>query len=159
MCRHCFRFALQSVAHVLNNPICYTSYSVTFMCFYTSPMVPHPGLHVFSSACIRSVGLAAQDPNVQCWGSEAEDSGDPPRLWAPHALYPGTAFTRSIGDSGAASRRPGRRIFGCRPISHQHSAIILLSVPPSNSVQPGLDRFVNQRWPEQPTRVLVRLLL
>lgn len=61
-------------------------------------------------------GLAAQEPNVQCWGSEAEDSGDPPRLWAPHALYPGTAFTRSIGDSGAASRRPGRRIFGCRPI-------------------------------------------
>ena len=38
---------------------------------------------------------------MQCWGSEAEDSGDPPRLWAPNALYPGTAFTRSVGDSGA----------------------------------------------------------
>lgn len=40
---------------------------------------------------------------MQCWGSEAEDSGDPPRLWAPNALYPGTAFTRSVGDSGAPS--------------------------------------------------------
>lgn len=45
-----------------------------------------------------------QDPSVQCWGSEAEDSGDPPRLWASNALYPGTAFTRSVGDCGAPSR-------------------------------------------------------
>ena len=41
---------------------------------------------------------------MQCWGNEAEDSGDPPRLWAPNALYPGTAFTRSVGDSGAPFR-------------------------------------------------------
>ena len=50
---------------------------------------------------LNGVCAYTQDPGVQCWGSEAEDSGDPPRLWAPNALYPGTAFTRSVGDSGA----------------------------------------------------------
>ena len=42
-----------------------------------------------------------QDPNVECWANEEEDSGDPPRLWAPNAMLPGTAFTRSIGDGCA----------------------------------------------------------
>ncbi|KAG2485550.1 hypothetical protein HYH03_015717 [Edaphochlamys debaryana] len=42
-----------------------------------------------------------KDPNVESWGTEEEDDGDPPRLWAPNATYPGTAFTRSIGDSAA----------------------------------------------------------
>ncbi len=37
---------------------------------------------------------------MECWGTEEEDEGDPPRLWAPNATYPGTAFTRSFGDSG-----------------------------------------------------------
>ena len=41
-----------------------------------------------------------KDPEVQCWGTEEEDGGDPPRLWSPNGQYPGTAFTRSIGDSG-----------------------------------------------------------
>ncbi|EYU30730.1 hypothetical protein ABFS82_11G051800 [Erythranthe guttata] len=40
-----------------------------------------------------------KDPNVQCWGTEEEDDGDPPRLWVQNGMYPGTAFTRSIGDS------------------------------------------------------------
>ncbi|CAA0838627.1 Protein phosphatase 2C and cyclic nucleotide-binding/kinase domain-containing protein [Striga hermonthica] len=41
-----------------------------------------------------------KNPNVQCWGSEeGDDDGDPPRLWVPNGMYPGTAFTRSIGDS------------------------------------------------------------
>lgn len=40
-----------------------------------------------------------KNPNVQCWGTEEGDDGDPPRLWVPHGMYPGTAFTRSIGDS------------------------------------------------------------
>lgn len=35
------------------------------------------------------------------WGSEEEDDGDPPRLWLPNKRYPGTAFTRSIGDAVA----------------------------------------------------------
>ncbi|XP_073220513.1 protein phosphatase 2C and cyclic nucleotide-binding/kinase domain-containing protein isoform X2 [Cicer arietinum] len=41
-----------------------------------------------------------KNPDVQCWGSDEEgDDGDPPRLWVPNGMYPGTAFTRSIGDS------------------------------------------------------------
>ena len=44
-----------------------------------------------------------QDPLVQCWTTEDEDDGDPPRLWAPDAMYPGTAFTRSLGDAGTLS--------------------------------------------------------
>ena len=39
-----------------------------------------------------------KDPNVKCWGTEEDDEGDPPRLWVPNGMYPGTAFTRSIGD-------------------------------------------------------------
>ncbi|CAI9100405.1 OLC1v1037402C1 [Oldenlandia corymbosa var. corymbosa] len=42
-------------------------------------------------------GLKSAD--VQCWGTEEGDDGDPPRLWVQHGMYPGTAFTRSIGDS------------------------------------------------------------
>lgn len=40
-----------------------------------------------------------KNPDVQCWGTEEGDDGDPPRLWVPNGMYPGTAFTRSIGDS------------------------------------------------------------
>lgn len=40
-----------------------------------------------------------KNPDVQCWGTEEADDGDPPRLWVKNAMYPGTAFTRSIGDS------------------------------------------------------------
>ncbi|KAM1501100.1 hypothetical protein TB2_025888 [Malus domestica] len=42
-----------------------------------------------------------KNPDVQCWGTEEGDDGDPPRLWVPNGMYPGTAFTRSIGDSTA----------------------------------------------------------
>ncbi|XP_042461506.1 protein phosphatase 2C and cyclic nucleotide-binding/kinase domain-containing protein-like isoform X1 [Zingiber officinale] len=44
-----------------------------------------------------------KNPDVQCWGTEEGDDGDPPRLWVQNAMYPGTAFTRSIGDSVAES--------------------------------------------------------
>lgn len=44
-----------------------------------------------------------KDPSIECWGTEEEDGGDPPRLWAPNGNYPGTAFTRSIGDNGECS--------------------------------------------------------
>ncbi|XP_023004729.1 protein phosphatase 2C and cyclic nucleotide-binding/kinase domain-containing protein-like isoform X2 [Cucurbita maxima] len=40
-----------------------------------------------------------KNPDVRCWGTEEGDDGDPPRLWVPNGMYPGTAFTRSIGDS------------------------------------------------------------
>ena len=38
---------------------------------------------------------------VMDYASEEEQGGDPPRIWAPGANFPGTAFTRSLGDSGA----------------------------------------------------------
>ncbi|CAN1324500.1 Probable protein phosphatase 2C 35 [Linum perenne] len=44
-----------------------------------------------------------KDPNIQSWGDEENDGGDPPRLWVQDAMYPGTAFTRSVGD-GTAER-------------------------------------------------------
>lgn len=31
-------------------------------------------------------------------GEEIDEGGDPPRVWSPHGEYPGTAFTRSLGD-------------------------------------------------------------
>ncbi|WVZ11036.1 hypothetical protein V8G54_015566 [Vigna mungo] len=40
-----------------------------------------------------------KDPDIQSWGDEESRGGDPPRLWVPNGMYPGTAFTRSIGDS------------------------------------------------------------
>jgi serine/threonine protein phosphatase PrpC/serine/threonine protein kinase len=42
-----------------------------------------------------------KDPSIQCWGTEQDDDGDPPRLWAKNGMYPGTAFTRSLGDAVA----------------------------------------------------------
>ncbi|BBN09518.1 protein MpPP2C_E [Marchantia polymorpha subsp. ruderalis] len=42
-----------------------------------------------------------KNPDVQCWGGEEDDDGDPPRLWVAAGMYPGTAFTRSIGDTVA----------------------------------------------------------
>lgn len=32
-------------------------------------------------------------------GEEIDEAGDPPRVWSPYGDYPGTAFSRSIGDS------------------------------------------------------------
>lgn len=40
-----------------------------------------------------------KDPGVQSWGDEETEGGDPPRLWVQNGMYPGTAFTRSVGDS------------------------------------------------------------
>ncbi|XP_022722843.1 probable protein phosphatase 2C 35 isoform X4 [Durio zibethinus] len=42
-----------------------------------------------------------KDPSIQNWGDEESQGGDPPRLWVPNGMYPGTAFTRSVGDSTA----------------------------------------------------------
>ncbi|XP_064965679.1 probable protein phosphatase 2C 35 [Musa acuminata AAA Group] len=43
------------------------------------------------------------DPDIQSWGDEEDGDGDPPRLWVQNGMYPGTAFTRSVGDSTAES--------------------------------------------------------
>ncbi|KAF5205981.1 phosphatase 2C and cyclic nucleotide-binding/kinase domain-containing protein [Thalictrum thalictroides] len=42
-----------------------------------------------------------QDHNIQTWSDNESECGDPPRLWVQDGLYPGTAFTRSVGDSTA----------------------------------------------------------
>lgn len=42
-----------------------------------------------------------RDINENQFGSEEEDDGDPPRLWCQDGAYPGTAFTRSLGDQVA----------------------------------------------------------
>ncbi|KAI3859030.1 hypothetical protein MKW92_033701 [Papaver armeniacum] len=42
-----------------------------------------------------------KDPDIQNWSDEESDGGDPPRLWVQDGMYPGTAFTRSLGDSFA----------------------------------------------------------
>lgn len=42
-----------------------------------------------------------KDPRVKCWTVESECDGDPPRVWVKDGYYPGTAFTRSLGDSVA----------------------------------------------------------
>ncbi|KAL6657483.1 hypothetical protein ACP70R_005263 [Stipagrostis hirtigluma subsp. patula] len=39
-----------------------------------------------------------RDPESEGW---VPDEGDPPRVWARDGLYPGTAFTRSLGDVAA----------------------------------------------------------
>ncbi|CAA3022131.1 probable protein phosphatase 2C 35 isoform X1 [Olea europaea var. sylvestris] len=39
-----------------------------------------------------------KDPGIQSWGDEETAGGDPPRLWVQDEMYPGTAFTRSVGD-------------------------------------------------------------
>ncbi|WZY74229.1 hypothetical protein YC2023_006469 [Brassica napus] len=42
-----------------------------------------------------------KDPNIQTWANEESEGGDPPRLWVQNGMYPGTAFTRSVGDCTA----------------------------------------------------------
>ena len=67
-----------------------------------------------------------QDPSIQEWGTEAEDDGDPPRLWAQNGSHPGTAFTRSLGDSGALQKGEPQDLSGWhmsgrlagRPVAH-----------------------------------------
>ena len=31
-------------------------------------------------------------------GEDIDEGGDPPRVWSANGDYPGTAFTRSLGD-------------------------------------------------------------
>lgn len=45
-------------------------------------------------------GASEYDESLEL-GEELDEGGDPPRIWAPNGDYPGTAFTRSIGDSVA----------------------------------------------------------
>ena len=56
---------------------------------------------------------------MELWGTEEDNDGDPPRLWAPNATYPGTAFTRSIGDSG---KLRSAWLYRVKPCEEVHSA-------------------------------------
>ncbi len=47
--------------------------------------------------------LEGIEPYHENWGNlvlgeDIDEGGDPPRVWHPEGDYPGTAFTRSIGD-------------------------------------------------------------
>ncbi|KAL2631208.1 hypothetical protein R1flu_015894 [Riccia fluitans] len=69
-----------------------------------------------------------KNPDVQCWGGEEDDDGDPPRLWVANGMYPGTAFTRSIGDTVAEQigviAVPEVLIM---ELSHQHPFFVIAS--------------------------------
>jgi serine/threonine protein phosphatase PrpC/CRP-like cAMP-binding protein len=46
--------------------------------------------------------VEGESENMDCeLGEELDEGGDPPRVWAANGDYPGTAFTRSIGDAMA----------------------------------------------------------
>ena len=73
-----------------------------------------------------------------------------------------TPAPRSRAASATAVRPRGARdaaFLAVVPSCGSTVQLVMLSVLPLNSVQPGLERFVNQRWPQQPMCVLVRLLL
>jgi serine/threonine protein phosphatase PrpC len=62
----------------------------------------------YGARVLSAEQLASNDPghqnNTDNWaditlGDELDEAGDPPRVWAQDGEYPGTAFTRSIGDS------------------------------------------------------------
>jgi hypothetical protein len=49
------------------------------------------------------VDFAGIEPIHENWGDlnlgeDIDEGGDPPRVWSQHGNYPGTAFTRSLGD-------------------------------------------------------------
>lgn len=84
---------------------------------------------------VRGALPKSQDQSIQEWGTEEEDEGDPPRLWAQGGNYPGTAFTRSVGDSGAPRRAHLWRklptpppVFTAGPKVNSGSDLMLLSV-------------------------------
>ena len=57
-----------------------------------------------AGARVLTLGQMEGDkPLGKIWSTEMECDGDPPRLWVKDGYYPGTAFTRSLGDSIAKS--------------------------------------------------------
>ena len=61
-----------------------------------------------------------KDAQVRCWTNEESCDGDPPRLWAPAGTYPGTAFTRSIGDRGETCKQRGACRWGALAQAQGH---------------------------------------
>jgi len=66
------------------------------------PSISHrPLLSLSLSLILCSAGL---EPVHENWGDlnlgeDLDEGGDPPRVWSPNGDYPGTAFSRSLGDS------------------------------------------------------------
>ncbi|PKA54434.1 Protein phosphatase 2C and cyclic nucleotide-binding/kinase domain-containing protein [Apostasia shenzhenica] len=89
------------IAERRGNDIVATDLSVDQTPFHSDELerVKHCGARVMTLDQIEGL----KNPEVQCWVAEEEDDGDPPRLWVQNGMYPGTAFTRSIGDSVAES--------------------------------------------------------
>ncbi|KAG2245722.1 hypothetical protein Bca52824_085350 [Brassica carinata] len=51
--------------------------------------------------CERVKACGARIRIYKTWANEESEGGDPPRLWVLNGMYPGTAFTRSVGDCTA----------------------------------------------------------
>jgi len=62
----------------------------------------HTHTHTYTYTQVLSVDQldGLKDPSIQTWD---EGSDDPPRCWLPNQEYPGSAFTRSIGDRVAGT--------------------------------------------------------
>ena len=58
-------------------------------------------MYVFVSVFVQGLEPIHENWGDVNLGEELDEGGDPPRIWSPHGEYPGTAFTRSIGDSYA----------------------------------------------------------
>ena len=90
-----------------------------------------------------------KDASAPCWRTEDDDAADPPRLWLPDALYPGTAFTRSLGDAAAerigviADPEVRRRDIG------KHDSFVILATD-------GVWEFVNNQEGVDLVAALVR---
>ena len=59
-----------------------------------------------AGARVLSIGMLQGEVPVsddfECGlGDEIDEDGDPPRMWLPHAGFPGCAFSRSFGDACA----------------------------------------------------------
>ncbi|KAJ3683857.1 hypothetical protein LUZ60_014084 [Juncus effusus] len=63
------------------------------------------GARVLTASQVEALSLADETADGHISDSELStsdaDEGDPPRLWVKDGMYPGTAFTRSVGDHTA----------------------------------------------------------
>lgn len=57
----------------------------------------------FGARVLSMDQIEGLEPQHENWGDlnlgeDIDEGGDPPRVWSPNGDYPGTAFTRSLGD-------------------------------------------------------------
>jgi hypothetical protein len=63
--------------------------------------VKHAGARVLSMEQLEGNAPIHENWGNVIEGNQIDESGDPPRIWSPYGDFPGTAFSRSIGDSVA----------------------------------------------------------